>query len=93
MAFSFATPEDMPIKDRLLPSDVGFVLRSMGVFGEDNAVPLPVLLPGIVTMKSWTEAKAKAAVKLLDKNGKLAAYKTDAGLFCLVETSEEIPFG
>jgi len=92
MAFSFATAEDMPIKDRLLPADVGFVLRSMGVFGADNAVPQSVLLPGIMTLKSWTETKAKAAVKLLAKSGKLQAYQTEEGLFCLAETSEEIPF-
>jgi len=93
MAFRFAEADELPIKDRLLPSDVGFVLRTMGVFGKDNAVPYHTLVPGIATMKSWTEAKAKTAIKALSKTGKLRAYELEpGGPYCLSEGAEEIPF-
>lgn len=93
MAFRFASIDELPIKDRLNPSDVGFVLRTMGVFGKEAAVPMHVLLPSIITMKSWPEAKAKAAFKALAKTGKLRAYEVEpGGPYCLSEGAEEIPF-
>lgn len=92
MAFRFAAPDEMPIKDRLLPSDIGFVLRTLGVFGKERAVPYHVLQPGIMTMKSWPEKKTAAAFKALAKSGKLRAYEAEPGSYCLSESSEEIPF-
>ncbi len=92
MAFRFAEADELPIKDRLLPSDIGFVLRTMGVFGKELSVPAPVLVPGIATMKSWSDAKAKVALAQLAKTGKLRAYEVEDGRYCLSEGAEEIPF-
>lgn len=79
LVFRFASAEDLPAKDRMAPADIGFVLRTMGVIGQDNAVPTAVLVTGLAAMKQWPEKKAAAMLKLLSKSGKLTGYEVTPG--------------
>lgn len=75
LVFRFAEAEDLPVKERMTPADIGFVLRTMGVIGQDAAVPTAVLVTGLAAMKQWPEKKAAAMLKMLSKSGKLTGYE------------------
>lgn len=88
-----ATQDDLPVKERLLPSDIGFALRMLNVIGAENAVPWHVLVPDLVTHKSWPVAQVKAALKVLRASGQLRPYEVKpGGPYYLKDGAEEIPF-
>lgn len=93
MAFRFAEPEEMPMKDRLTSAEVGFQLDRMKVT-VDNPVSAHVLAMELAKIKEgWTEKKTLSALRALSKSGRLGAYEVaPGGPFFFPAIESEIPF-
>jgi hypothetical protein len=89
LVFQTATEADLPLSDRLMPSEVGAALEKMEVF--DKATPCLefTLVYELAAMKGWDQKKMTRAFRALVKTGRLQAYVVKPGMYYFPKEAEQ----